>query len=125
MAANVLAVNVFLVNRSLPALYSLKKCQKKVSYILCIVSKSASHTLYNTLSTLSVLLEVYRCMHGMPLMAWDDAVEENVRAWVSQGSTAHSARSRRALALTVTTQLAQVCKLGTSRLYHFWLYQFT
>ena len=82
------------------------------------MSKSASHTLYNTLSTLSVLLEVYRCMHGMPLMAWDDAVEENVRAWVSQGSTAHSSRSRRALAFTATTHVSRYSVVETCP---FWL----
>ena len=44
-------------------------------------------------------------------------------AWGAPGLTTVKSAAR-ALALTVTTRLAPVCKSGTPRLYHVWRYQF-
>jgi len=29
---------------------------------------------------------VYRCMHGVPLLTWDDAIATNAQAWATNGS---------------------------------------
>ena len=51
-----------------------------------------------------------------------EAEAEKARTWAASAATEcnlDASRSRRALALTVTTQLAQVRKSGNPRLYHF------
>jgi len=38
---------------------------------------------------------VYRCMHGVPLLTWDDAIATNAQAWATNGVYGHSASSAR------------------------------
>lgn len=38
---------------------------------------------------------VYRCMHGVPLFTWDDAIAANAQAWADAGNYAHSPNSDR------------------------------
>merc|ERR1719265_1025764 len=40
---------------------------------------------------------VYRCMHGVPLFTWDDAIATNAQAWADNGVYAHSENSQRVI----------------------------
>jgi hypothetical protein len=40
---------------------------------------------------------VYRCMHGVPLLTWDDAVAANAQAWADNGVYEHSSNEQRVI----------------------------
>mmetsp|Transcript_15496 Transcript_15496/g.44526 ORF Transcript_15496/g.44526 Transcript_15496/m.44526 type:complete len:405 (-) Transcript_15496:177-1391(-) len=49
-------------------------------------------------SEMQVVLDqhnIYRCMHGVPLLTWDDAIAANAQAWADNGAYEHSSSSSR------------------------------